>query len=224
MLNGTTYIVRPAHAAVEQLLELCLHLRGVHPVVGRAGVVLAVAADEGAVLDARDVAWDRSGQRKLFGRLSGLSRMKVPGAHHLLAERVVFRLGAVAPMDGLGLHNALTSSTQARSLGWRVMASAGRCVFNSPPRSSECYLVVICWMSISFRHNLIAGGACVTIDRQRPRPVSFRYIGSSGVRTRSANRKTRPPYLRGARTKEASPPPACPDRGWGRQTLAGPLS
>ena len=40
MLNGTTYIVRPRMQPSNSAVERGLHLVGVHPVVGRAGVVL----------------------------------------------------------------------------------------------------------------------------------------------------------------------------------------
>ena len=45
-----------AHRAGVEAQHLGAHLGRVAPVVGRAGVVLALAADEGAVLDAGDVA------------------------------------------------------------------------------------------------------------------------------------------------------------------------
>ncbi len=45
-----------AHRAREERLQLGAHLGRVAPVVGRAGVVLALAADERAVLDPGDVA------------------------------------------------------------------------------------------------------------------------------------------------------------------------
>ena len=55
------HVHRPAaHRAVEQLLQLPAHLEGVDPVVRRPGVVLGERADEGAVLDPRDVARIRS--------------------------------------------------------------------------------------------------------------------------------------------------------------------
>ncbi len=49
------------HRAFEQLVERGPHLVGVAPVVGGAGVVLVLGADEGAVLDARHVAGVRAG-------------------------------------------------------------------------------------------------------------------------------------------------------------------
>ena len=54
--NGTTYIVRPRMAPGEQRGQLGLHLGRGPPVVGGAGVDLALGADEGAVLDPGDVA------------------------------------------------------------------------------------------------------------------------------------------------------------------------
>ncbi len=51
----------PAHGAVEQLLELASHQEGVFPVVGGAGRLLRVRADEGAVFHPRHVAGVGSG-------------------------------------------------------------------------------------------------------------------------------------------------------------------
>src|SRR5919197_789834 len=45
----------PLHRPVEELAEDFLHLGGLPPGVGRAGVGLLLGADEGAVLDARDI-------------------------------------------------------------------------------------------------------------------------------------------------------------------------
>ena len=60
MLNGSTYMVRPSHRAVEEVLQLAPHLVGVLPVVGRAGGVLGERADERALFDAGDVAGVRA--------------------------------------------------------------------------------------------------------------------------------------------------------------------
>ena len=55
------HVHRPApHRAVEQPLQLAPHLERVFPVVGRAGRLLRERADEGPVLDPRDVARVRS--------------------------------------------------------------------------------------------------------------------------------------------------------------------
>ena len=56
----------PAHRAAEQLLQLAAHLVRVFPVVGRARRLLRERADEGAVLDPRDVA--RVGARVVAAR------------------------------------------------------------------------------------------------------------------------------------------------------------
>ena len=60
--NGTTYIVRPRIGSVEEALERRAHVGRVVPVVGRAGVLFALAADEGARLDAGDVVGVAAGQ------------------------------------------------------------------------------------------------------------------------------------------------------------------
>ena len=79
MLNGITYIVRPGHAAVEQPVQDRLHLGRVHPVVGRSGVVGDARADEGAILDAGDVARVGAGEEAV-GPLARFSRMNVPAS------------------------------------------------------------------------------------------------------------------------------------------------
>ena len=79
-----------AHAAVEQAVERLAHLRRRDPVVGRTGILLAFAADERAVLDARDVGGsDRA--RKLFGPLRRIEPCQRARGDHLRAQPVVFR-------------------------------------------------------------------------------------------------------------------------------------
>jgi hypothetical protein len=56
MLNGSTYIVRPCHAAVEKPLQRFAHLERIDPVVGRARGFPRQRADEGAIFHSRDVA------------------------------------------------------------------------------------------------------------------------------------------------------------------------
>ena len=63
MLNGSTYIVRPRMQPLNSSFSLRAHLERIYPVVGGAGGVLRERADEGAVLDARDVARRRSARR-----------------------------------------------------------------------------------------------------------------------------------------------------------------
>ena len=90
----------PAHAALEQLAQPCLHLARLHPVVGGAGVGLVDAADERAVLDARNVR--RIGTRQEAARvLVGGERQQGAVADQLGAQAPVLLLGALAPDDAL---------------------------------------------------------------------------------------------------------------------------
>ena len=50
------------HAAVEETKQGILHLRGLGPIVGRAGFIACLRADERAVLHARNVARMRTGE------------------------------------------------------------------------------------------------------------------------------------------------------------------
>ena len=56
MLKGITYIVRPAMQPSKSPCRMPFISAGFHPVVGGTGVVLALRADERAVLDPGDVA------------------------------------------------------------------------------------------------------------------------------------------------------------------------
>ena len=95
----------PAHRAGEQLAQLGAHRVGVAPVVGRPGVLAARAADERAVLDARDVA-------RIGARPVGVGPQLVVQAHEGArgdeagGELLVLLLGAVAPVHALGLEHA----------------------------------------------------------------------------------------------------------------------
>ena len=102
MLKGSTYMVRPRMEPLEELLELAAHHEGVFPVVGGAGVVLGERADEGAVFDAGDIVGggarvEAAGPELLVEPGEGA------GVDQLLAEEVVLVLGAVDPVDGVGL-------------------------------------------------------------------------------------------------------------------------
>ncbi len=87
-----------AHAAVKAAAQFDLHVARVHPVVGGAGILAAQRADEGAILDAGHIARVRAGQEAVgaLGRVEAAERARV---HELLAQAVVFGLGAVAPVD-----------------------------------------------------------------------------------------------------------------------------
>ncbi len=91
-----------AHRPAVERGQRLLHLARRHPVVGGAGVVLLRAADEGAILDARDVA--RVGAAEVRVRPLLLVQADEGAAlDHLGAEAVVLLLGAVAPVHGVRL-------------------------------------------------------------------------------------------------------------------------
>ena len=101
MLKGTTYMVLPAHAAVEQLAQGLLHGDGLDPVVGRPGVVPAAAADEGPVLHPGHVRRVGEGQ-VAAGPLLRVEPPERPLLDQQVAEPVVLLLRPVAPVDLLG--------------------------------------------------------------------------------------------------------------------------
>ncbi len=51
------------HSTVEQPLEFAPHVVGIFPIVGGAGCVFGVGADESAILDAGDIVGHRNGRR-----------------------------------------------------------------------------------------------------------------------------------------------------------------
>ena len=91
-----------AHAAVVELAHGGLEFDGVAPVVVGAGFARIGGADEGAVFHAGDiggVGHDQEGVGAL-GLIQGDEGAILDG---LGAEALVFLLGAVAPIDGVGL-------------------------------------------------------------------------------------------------------------------------
>ena len=93
------HVHRPAgHAAVEQPVQDPLHLRRVHPVVRRAGVIPGLGADERAVLDPRDVARIGAGEEAvrspLLVQLGEGARLHQQGA-----EPIELLVGSIAPVD-----------------------------------------------------------------------------------------------------------------------------
>ena len=90
------------HAAGEELLDPLAHDIGVFPVVGGAGVVLGERADEGALLDARDIG-GRGAGIETAGPLLIVEREEGAGLDQLVAEEVVLLLSAGDPVDALGL-------------------------------------------------------------------------------------------------------------------------
>ena len=92
----------PAHRALEEVLEHLAHLLGIAPVVRGTGLLSLLGADEGAVLDARDVA--RVGASEIRVRALGVGELlEGPPVDQLLTQAVVLLRGAVAPVDLLGV-------------------------------------------------------------------------------------------------------------------------
>jgi hypothetical protein len=113
-----------AHATVEQPAEGRAHLRRRHPVVRRAGVVLALAADERAVFHASHVAG--VGAREVgAGTLLFIELDEAAGANEPFTQRVVLHLRPVAPHDALRLRQP---GRFRDPLAQRPMADPGRSV------------------------------------------------------------------------------------------------
>jgi len=96
-IHGTT-----PHRPGKFFPECRAHLLGVRPVIRRAGVLFAAAADKGAVFDAGDVVRIRAREvavRAFFG----VESFESSRLNHQLAELFVFFLRAIAPVDIVGL-------------------------------------------------------------------------------------------------------------------------
>ena len=90
------------HAALEEAVQRLAHLGRIAPVVGRAGVRLALGADEGAVFDPGDVGGVGEGEVGV-GALGVGEALEGAGVDQGLGEAVVLLGRAVAPVDGVGL-------------------------------------------------------------------------------------------------------------------------
>ena len=90
------------HCAGVQLVKLGVHLLGVHPVVGGAGVLLLAAADEGAVLHTGHVV-DGGAVQIAAGQLLLVELLDLAGRAGLGPQGVDLLLGAVNPDDLVGL-------------------------------------------------------------------------------------------------------------------------
>ena len=122
-----------AHAAVEKPGERPLHLVGVGPVVGRPGVLGLPRTDEGAVLDPGHVAGIGTGEiasRAFFF----VEPDEGAALHHLPAQAVVFFLGTVTPVDGVGLAQALDLIHPGQQLGVAGLLTTRHA---SPPNRSS---------------------------------------------------------------------------------------
>ncbi|GAA3220819.1 hypothetical protein GCM10020256_27190 [Streptomyces thermocoprophilus] len=99
MQKGTTYMVRPRMEPRKRPLSPVKISRisaGGLPVVGRAGVLFLLGADEGPVLDPGDVG--RVGGRVVgVGALDRVELLEGALGDELLAESLVLGLGSVTP-------------------------------------------------------------------------------------------------------------------------------
>jgi hypothetical protein len=85
-------------AVGQAVLEERAHLGRRLPVVGRPGIFLALRADEGAVLDAGDIA--RAAAREVAARAQHrVEPDEGSGGDELLGEPLVLGSAAVAPID-----------------------------------------------------------------------------------------------------------------------------
>ncbi len=91
-----------AHGAAKQPFQLAAHGERVFPVIGGAGVLLAQRADKGAVLDARNIVWRRAGV-EAAGPEFFVQSGEGAGVDELVSELPVLGVGAVDPMDAVGL-------------------------------------------------------------------------------------------------------------------------
>jgi hypothetical protein len=90
------------HAALEEVQHLRLGFGGRHPMVVGAGVVLVGGADEGEVLDARDIGGVRAGEEAV--RVVRLVQLQQFAALLEIGdESAELVIGAFAPTHGIGL-------------------------------------------------------------------------------------------------------------------------
>ena len=98
MLNGTTYIVRPAMQPSNSSCRITFISAGsIQLFVGPASSLVLAQMNVRSSTRATSLASERA--RKLFGRRSSSSLMNVPRLDELGAEAFELLVGAVAPMD-----------------------------------------------------------------------------------------------------------------------------
>ncbi len=98
MLNGTTYIVRPAmHPANRPSRMPFISSGSIQLFVGPASSLRREQMNVRSSTRATSLGSDRA--RKLFGRFSRVQRDERAGVDELLAQAVVLLVGAVAPVD-----------------------------------------------------------------------------------------------------------------------------
>jgi hypothetical protein len=90
------------HGAGEDPLHGDAHLARVHPIVGGAGVLPPLAADEGPILDPGDITGIGKGEVAV-GALGGIKSLQGSCRHHLVQQGLVLGGRAVAPVNSIGL-------------------------------------------------------------------------------------------------------------------------
>ncbi len=179
------------HAAAEEFLQLAAHLVGVHPVVGRPGVVLRERADERALLDAGHVAGVRSGVVAAGPEIVVQFRERARG-DHLGTEPLVLFLRPIHPVHRGGAREFahLLDPTQQVAVGGQ-----GHRHVPGQPRSTN----------IAHCENLQA--------RDDPSRARARFALHHVVRP---TRTCRPPTGHGAEAR-ATPVGTAPSAGYGQR-------
>ena len=90
------------HAAVEKTAQFLLHFERVHPIVGGPGAVFGGTADVGAVFNTGHIAGIGASE-ETAGPFFFVEPGESTCCDHLFAEAVVFLLGAIDPMNPVGL-------------------------------------------------------------------------------------------------------------------------
>jgi len=172
-----------AHAALEQTRERLAHLGRVAPVVRRARVLLALRADEGAVLDARDVG--RVGQREVgVGPLGVREALERAGVDERLAEPVVLLGRSVAPVDLVRLGQCCDLFHPGAELG-----VAGRCVGVG---FGDAHVISLVAVAGHPRDCSILGGNSLPKWRIRAPSAAEKVFRGSGRRDRRPSRDVTP--------------------------------
>ncbi len=117
------------HAALEELLQTAAHDVWIFPVIGGAGGVARERTDKRAVFDAGNVIRCRAGV-VASGPFFLIEAGEGSGINEAIAEEVVFRPGAIDPVDGIGaakLRHFFDPSNQVFVGGWRSL-EVGRLV------------------------------------------------------------------------------------------------
>ena len=131
-----------AHRAAEQLGERGPHLVRVVPVVGRPGVQAASREQMKVRSSTRATSLGSERARKLLGRFSGSSAREGARLDQLAAERLVLLVGAVAPVDVVGLSqrrdlvDPRRRSASGTPVGWHPCPRSPR--FRCPSR--RCFI------------------------------------------------------------------------------------